>query len=296
MNWRFKFNSLAVLALTLAFCWFFMFAKHDPLLAPIIPFGDDPYDAVGSFCMIVSPLLAALSLFRAYRPHGTRPPAALNGVFLARTQLSVPIGIQATLVADAIAMARHPTMWIGKPAAFELLALMAGLAVLSIVVLSLVARSIPGLKPALNRNAWKKALITALVCSAILVLFPEAVIHRVILHFIAIVLGFVLVAAPQAAFATVLLPCNTAEVGKAGIAGLSRSRLWLQWSLVTLSGIAIGAILLLEEIFVDGAGKAPLMQVVLVSCMFIGAGTALFLVAFAFYRKPLGIFRKSAEA
>jgi hypothetical protein len=63
-----RVNAVAVLALSGAYYWFFMFTKHSPPLAAIIPFGDDPYDAIGSFCVIVSALLALLSLVRAFGP------------------------------------------------------------------------------------------------------------------------------------------------------------------------------------------------------------------------------------
>jgi hypothetical protein len=58
MSLRFKVNSVVMLALTAAFGEFFMFAKHDAALGAIIPFGDDPYDSVGSFCMILYPAVS----------------------------------------------------------------------------------------------------------------------------------------------------------------------------------------------------------------------------------------------
>jgi hypothetical protein len=294
MNLRFKLDSLVVLALALVFYWFFMFTKHDPPVSAIIPFGDDPYDSVGSFCMIISLLLAALSLVRSFRTYRPKPPAAVQCVFLVRTQIAIPIGILATLVADAIAMARHPAKWTGKPATGELLELMAALAALSISVLLLVRRSTRGIELPAIQNASKRALFTSFACAAVLALFPEAVIQSVFLHFLAIVLGFVLIAAPQADFALALLPYDTDEIRSA--VPPSRSRLWIQWGSVTLLGIAIGAMVLMEEIVADGAAKAPFMQVAVVSSMFIGAGTALLLVAFAFYKKPLGLFRKTSQA
>ncbi|MGA7829358.1 MAG: hypothetical protein WCA21_00170 [Terracidiphilus sp.] len=296
MNWKYRFNSLTVLVLALAFYWFFMFSKHDPSLAPIIPFGDDPYDAAGSFCLVASLLLAALSLFRAFRPYNAKPPAILSSVFLARTQIAVPIGIVATLVADTIALARHPNMWTGKPAEDELLALMIGLAVFSLAVLYFVRQSIREFEVRFYRKASMKAVTTAIICGAVLALFPEAAIQSVFVHFLAIVLSFVLIAALQATFAVALLPYETAENESAETARTSWARPGLQWLLVSLFGSVIGASLLMAEIVGDGAGKAPLRQVVVVSAMFIGAGTALLLVAFAFYKKPLGIFRNISQA
>ena len=69
----------------------------------------------------------------------------------------------------------------------------------------------------------------------------------------------------------------------------------MRWGLVAFCGISLGTFLLIGEMSDNGVGNEPLMKVILVSCMFIGAGTALCLVAFAFYKKPLGIFRKSVD-
>jgi hypothetical protein len=44
MKKRLEIHSLAVLALVIAFDWFFEFTKHNPNLRRIIPFGEDPYD------------------------------------------------------------------------------------------------------------------------------------------------------------------------------------------------------------------------------------------------------------
>jgi hypothetical protein len=57
--------------------------------------------------------------------------------------------------------------------------------------------------------------------------------------------------------------------------------------------VAIGAFVLVQELFSDGAANAPLRQVLLVSAVFIGAGASCLLVAFAFLKKPLGLFQRA---
>jgi len=75
---RQKLHSIVILGVAAAFQWFFMFTKHDPDLRAIIPFGDDPYDALGSFATIVNILLCLLLLWRSFHPmRGLAPsPAA----------------------------------------------------------------------------------------------------------------------------------------------------------------------------------------------------------------------------
>ena len=291
MNLRFKINALASVALALMFYWFFMFTKHDPPLAAILPFGDDPYDAIGSFCMIVSFLLAALSLVRAFRPRGTIAPSELSRVFLARTQIAAALGVLVTLAADGIAMMRHTSQWIGKTHAGELLALMAGMATVSLAYLLLIRKSAQGLLSKATQHEWGRALFTVLVSAIVLAVFPEALIRSVFFHFLTILVGFVVIAAPQAALAVALVSCNIAGTGMDGIAHPSRSGRWIQWSVTALIGIAIGAFALAGEIFADGVIKAPLARVLLVSAVYIGAGMAAMLISFAFLGKPLGLSR-----
>src|SRR5579863_5890503 len=85
MTARLKINAAVSLLFAALFYIFFMFTKHDPVLSPLIPFGDDPYDAIGSFCLILSFLLAFRSAFRAFRPYRSGVPSPLSLFFLART-------------------------------------------------------------------------------------------------------------------------------------------------------------------------------------------------------------------
>lgn len=290
MKLKFKLNAVAALALAMAFHLFFMFTKHDPTLAGILPFADDPYDALGSFCMIVSYLLAVLALIRAFRPYGPGEATAIHKVYLARTQAAVAFGVLATLAGDLIAIARHTAIWFGKPAMVELLALMAGMAALSLAALILIRLSVRKLRLPFIQHRSRNALIVLLFFVIVLAIFPENMTQAVFPHFVAIVLGFVLAAAPQAAFAVALLPYQTTGKTTSTAGTQPRLRLWLQWGAVALLGLAIGVFILLQEIFADGAGDTPLQQIVIVSAVFIGAGIAALLVAFGFLKRPLGLF------
>ena len=89
-----------------------MFAKRDPVLRDVITFSDDPYNAVGSFGVIVRMLIALLSFLRAFRPYREAPSMAQQ-VYLVRSQEAVVLAVFITLATDAVAMARYPSMWIG---------------------------------------------------------------------------------------------------------------------------------------------------------------------------------------
>ena len=294
-------NALAVLAVAALFNQFFSYTKHAPALSAIIPFADDPYDAVGSIAMILSCLLAVLSLVRVFSAHMAGSSSALIKLFIARTQIAVPLSVLVALGSDGIAMARHPFAWMGKAAAGELLALWAGMAAISLAVLLFVRAPVRGISLPETQQAqrqtqvhWRRATLVLLVCAAMLAVFPEYVIQSTPLHFLAIIVGFVLLIAPQSALTVALLPYDASETRIQGDATRSHSRLWIQWSAVAFLGVAIGACALLAEVFEGGMGSAPQNRALLVSSVFIGAGTSGLLIAFAFLKKPLGLFRKTS--
>ena len=117
-----------------------MFAKHDPALRDVIPFGDDPYDAVGSFGVIVGMLIALLSLVRAFRPYREAPSTAQRA-YLVRSQEAVVLVVFLTLASDVVAMGRHPSMWFGASSRDKLIALIAGMAVVTVAVQFLIRAS-----------------------------------------------------------------------------------------------------------------------------------------------------------
>jgi hypothetical protein len=183
----------------------------------------------------------------------------------------------------------------GKAATGELLALMAGMAAASLVLLFAVRFSMRGIGPRQSqRRAWGMAAMIGVVCALALATFPEAAIANVFLHFVAIVAGFVIFLAPLSALVVALLPDSTERTGELG--GHQGARVWVQLASVAGVGIAIGTSVLLLELLVDGNLDMPVRMVVLLSAMFIGAGTVALLTAFAFLRKPLGLFRKFTQA
>jgi hypothetical protein len=296
MEMKLKFNAVVVLALALLFNQFFMFAKHDPALSAIMPFGDDPYDSIGSVAMIVGDLLAILSLVRTFRPHRPGKPTLLSKLFLVRTHMAIALTPLVALASDAIAMARHSSVWTGKPATGELLALMGGMAAVSVTVVFLVRLSLPEVDlPASRTRFWRTAVVITL-CILALAFYPERVIQNIPLHFLTIVAGFVLFLAPQSALTVALVQFDTGLPRFKDSTRRGRSIPWIQWASITALGIAIGAAILLMEIFAEGNTNAPLGRILLLSAIFIGAGTSALLIAFAFLKKPLGLFQNNSAA
>lgn len=292
------FNALAVLALAVVFNQFFSYTKHAPALATIIPFSEDPYDAVSSIGMILSCLLAVLSVFRVIRLHIAQSSSAPGRLLIARTEIAVALSVLVALGSDGVAMLRHPAQWIGKPATVVLLVLWAAMAALSIAVLLSVRASVRGILSTGGhrmRNPWNRATAVLLFSIAALALFPENAIQSTPLHFLAIVLGFILLLAPQSALAVAFLPYAATETQISEEPSRLFSKPWMQWSFIALLGLAVGTCALLAEVFERAGGGVPPARILLVSSIFLGAGTSGLLIAFAFLKEPLGLFRKTSS-
>ena len=88
------------------FCLFFEAAKDEPFRA-INPFGDDPYDAVGSIAIQIAFVCAALTYARALRLWDD-PSRIGSARYILRGNVLVVCSIFATVAADATALFLHP--------------------------------------------------------------------------------------------------------------------------------------------------------------------------------------------
>ena len=280
-----KCNSLIIVGLAALFYWSFMFMKHDPALRDVIPFGVDPYDAVGSFGVIIGMLIALLSLVRAFRPYRTHPPSSAQRLYLVRAQMAVVLSILITLVADAVAMARHTSAWMQAASRIELLILLACVATITVAVGALVRRSV---KP--DAGSWTRATVISLVSVLLLVVYPEQLIGKTTTHLLTVLVGDLLLFVPLRALLTAIVPDDAQRIG---VSASSSGKSLYGWGLVTLVGIVIGALLFVAEMTEGGGGSAPrLAQLMLIACVFVGLATMGLLIAYAFMGGPLGLWRR----
>lgn len=286
---RRKLETLVVIAVAVVFQWFFMYTKHAPALRPIIPFGDDPYDALGSLTSIVNILLGVLLLVRAFRPYRRSKPSAMQDRYLRRTQAAVLLLILTTLAADAVALARLPHSWIGSPARYELVALVGAMALLAGAALGLIL-ALPGPAPseATGSRMWMPALLTGSIFVIVLAVYPLAWIDTLIPHLFTCIVGDLLLFVPVAILTQALLPDTNASAA----AARQRSSPFA-WAGATLAAILIGAWLFLAEMM-EG-GPPSLRMRLLVASVYIGLVVAGVLIALACLWRPLGLGRR-AEA
>jgi hypothetical protein len=278
-----KANTLLTAALAAVFYLFYMFAKHDPRLSAVAPFLNDPYDAIGSFAAISSVLLVLLALVRAFWPYRTLPTEA-QCLFLSRIQLAIALAVLITLASDLVAMVRHPSLWLGTPAAGELVALLGGVAVGVIVVIYLVRRSLRDITLPV-RQRWPVAVAVSLVALLTLAVYPESLIQTMIGHLFTIGLAVLLLFASLAVFDIALAPFVTEKPTVP-----ARWRSFFAWLLVLLVAVGIGLLVFLTEIHEGGVRGVPLGRIATLFAVLVGVGTYGILLGYARLRQPLRLW------
>ena len=132
-----RFALLACL-LSILFWAFFNTSKHNPLFAEINPFANDPFDAVGSFGMLLAPLVADLALLGCLRPHPKGWTSLDMQVCLNRVAISL-LAVTVTMLADSIALVRSILTWSRFSAGWLLSAMVLTLLVITIIVIRKLA-------------------------------------------------------------------------------------------------------------------------------------------------------------
>ena len=290
MPGKFKISALIILVLAALFFIFFSVSKHDPLLSPANPFGEDPFDAVGSFGVQAAALLGLFSLLRAFWPVRGSGPTLRRSVLLIRTQMLALLCVGVTLAADLVAMARYPSVWLGAPGGRPLAGLLGGLLALAVAVGTWIYRPIRGLGLTPGKGAWVRAAMVCGVSWLVLAVYPDAWRASTPGALITVLVGVVSLFAPMWAVSMSLVPYppddRAAEPG--GLAAwLRRNRVAL--GLVVLLGIGMGGALVLAEMLVEG-GSPDLLKRAFVVAVYVGLETAGLLIGYVFLHRPLGLF------
>ncbi|MDP2530925.1 MAG: hypothetical protein Q8W51_14450 [Candidatus Palauibacterales bacterium] len=274
-------TALLTAVVALAFLLFFQFTVHDPVLAPILPFYQDPFDAVTTFGVIAAGLLSLLSVVRARRTTYTYR----QSVLLARTQVAVAGAVFVTLGSDGVAMLRYLPRWMGRPGDLELVGLVSGLFGLALLLWLAVRLAVRDLS--LGVRSWRKAAAVSAAGATALALFPESLTRSVAGTVAAVATGMLALFAPLSTLPGAFLPFDEARRPETDGSPDPRRRGRRRWAAAALVGVATGIALLVGEWSGEGL-PAPGLRV-LIASLFVGAATVGLLAAYWFLRGPLGL-------
>lgn len=326
-----KVSALLTFGLAILLFPFFEICKHAPALSLVNAFAEDPYDAVGSFGIQLAPVLALLAVLRAFRPYPSEQTPDRQRVLVARAAYCSCFSVAVTLVADIIAMIRHPALWLGVAAGYVLAALLGGMVLLTALVLwslSRIARPLP-LRSPLQR--WTKASAFSLAGLLLLAFYPEALRQSNAGELLTIAAGVIFLFGLVWALGTAIAPsldtpfedviddlvaayqwekahtdpsdpwlALESVLEKLLALSLVRSVLrWLNprthpWRIALLLGGFMGIALLLSAMSGEG-GPPPLGKLAMVAAVFIGAEYGGVLLGYALLAKPLGLFRQGSR-
>ena len=324
MSRQLKGTAFLTFVLAVLFYLFFQVSKHHPALSRVNAFAEDPYDAVGSFGVQFALFTALLSLVRAFRPYQSDKALDSQELLLLRGEYFSCLSIAVTLVADSVALIRHPAVWIGRPTGYLLAALVGGMALLTALVGWLIHRSTRNRRLPAAQNAWSRAIGIAIVSILILALYPEGWRESVPGELFTVLVGAAFLFIPVWAIGIAISPFPAtlfedviddliavyrwlkAHVGPFVVLCILFEKLlswsfayavlrWLNprqhtWNLVILLGIVMGVVLALAEALGEG-GLQQVGRFALVAAIFISLECAAVLLGYFLLAEPLGLFR-----
>lgn len=231
--------------------------------------------------------LGILCLLRAFR--GSHRYADPRGLFLLRAQMAAILSVAVTLAADALAMLRYPSVWMGVPAGSKLIELLAEMAVPTIAIGFWVHRnSIIDGWPA-SRDTWIRTVVVSVFIVLVLLLYPEHFRRGLIGVLLTAFAGTVVLFLALWAWTTALVPDQPDPSNPERTTSRSRARKKYAWGLVILVGVLIGLFFVAGEAS-EGTG-IPHSRLALVISAYVGLETAGVMIGYALLRKPLGLFR-----
>jgi hypothetical protein len=318
-----KRSSLFVLLLSVFLWIFFDQSKHLPLLAVVSPFGEDPYDAVGSFGVQLASLSALLSLVRAFRPYPI-PATQSSQASLLRGQWVAILAVAVTLLADLIAMFRYSSIWRASLPGLLLAVSLGFMILMTLWVSRNLTQNRASHSMEAGSNRWPRAWIIMAAGTLILSLYPISWREDIAGGVLAAALGMFILFMETWALATAILPGSSRESDVlddllalhgwlkeesliaaslfrpletlAGSVSIRRAWGWIHprrhvWRLILMAGLLMGLGLALAESLVEGA-SANLHTALLVLAIFITLEGSAVILGWLLFSRYLGLFRE----
>jgi hypothetical protein len=274
---RLRINTVILVALT----GLFVFAQYNLARLTVTPFGLDPCDAVSHFAIFA----VALGLFgslRALRSYHERIAHSAREVYILRSQQAVALAVLITFSAHVVALARHPSMWMGADWRNQLLGWLAVFGAIAIAMELLILRT-RSIRAQGESSRSQQAKLASLLALTVLVFCPEygLAINSETAHILTVTLGALVVLVPMGYLLPVLVPHQSGdEDGSKPFFKTGSERRAL------IGGILLGAFLFWIDAYRTGPARAllPILK-------FMGPVMGL-LVAYAFLARELGWSRE----
>lgn len=328
MSKQFKVSAFITLILAVLFYLFFQVSKHDPALSQVNAFADDPYDAIGSFGVQFALFAALLALVRAFRPYQSGHALDNQQLLFLRAEYLSCLSVLVTMVANIIAMVRHPSVWLGLSAGYMLALLTGGMIVITILVIWFIHHTTRYICPPSISNVWTRAIGISIVGILVLALYPEGLRQSTPGEFFTVLVGAALLFVPLWALSVAISPFPAmffedviddiaalyrwlkTHIGPLGVLGtffeciLTRTFVryvlrWLNprqyiWKLPLCIGIVMGILLALGEAFGEGGGVHQIGRFAIIAAVYISLEGAAVLLGYLLLAKPMGLFRQTS--
>jgi hypothetical protein len=315
--------TLATCLTILSFWLFFDVSKHNSKLAQVNPFGEDPFDAVGSFGLQLAMFCGLLSVIRLLRPY---PNGAgvyhLRRIVYGDAVALLVVGV--TLAADSVAILGDLHAWTTSLEGWLLAGWVIGMLGLTIFVGSRILLLFRATNPptSIVHTTWKNVML-CLVGAIFLAINPSSWHATIAGSILAALAGMALLFIMTSALAKSIFPnvdepiedllddllalCRglKARTGFTGfpfrwienavqISWVQSFLGWLNprkhaWNAVVLVALGLGIALILAETL--GEGAPDTRRILLVLSAVIGIETCGVLMGYALFKSYLGLVR-----
>lgn len=301
---------------------FFNASKHLPYLAQVGVFIEDPYDAVGSFGILLAGFTCLLAILRLFRPRRADDFSFAASASILRCNLVALTAALVTLSADTLALLRYHLKWTDVSAGWILAGLTLGLLALAAFIF---ARNLNlGLMIYSNQLRHPAWVIPYCLASALLLFFyPENWRAGSIGGLVAALTGMVVLFVLSAVITHYSFPhppepaedllddlaaiYNKVQSNTRFLTGVFRGidRLvhiaWVKkllhyfnprrhpWLIIVCGAVSVGLILFLVEVLGEGAPEASKFALALGA--YVGIGSAGVIAGYAMFRNYLDLFR-----
>jgi hypothetical protein len=319
-----RLAALGGLLVTAIFIFFFERAKHDPALAGVNPFAEDPYDAVGSFGVQIGFVCAGLGLLRAFRTNVKTESLYNRYTYTLRSIAVSQLAIIVTMLGNLVAGILNLRLWIESSEGRLLIVFAATLLLVAALYCRYLIR-LANRREVCSKNPLRqRQIVPAVILLVLLGAYPISWREGIAGAVVTASAGMIFLFLSVALLSRAMFPCPDVPekdllddlngicqgltsrfrlvagfwssikrlVGASGINAtieLFNPRNH-QWRFLALSGFLMGFLLAVAELF--GGGATPgAGQILRVALVFIALESAGVFLGFALLRRFLGLIR-----